>query len=74
VIDISSAGACLRLDDPSLNVTKLRLVIESVAPIPVVLAWRKSAHIGVRFLNEQHWVLESYRKRFDPAAWLADRV
>jgi hypothetical protein len=36
------------------------------------LAWRKNAFLGVRFLREQSWVLESCSKQFDPAAWLND--
>ena len=72
VIDISSVGACLRLQEPVPNVGTLRLIIGNVPPIAAVAAWRKSGFLGVLFHHEQSWVLESYRKRFDPAAWLKD--
>ena len=70
VIDISSVGACLRLDEAPPGTDTLHLIIGSVPPIPATLAWRRNAFLGVRFVREQSWVLESYSKRFDPAAWL----
>jgi hypothetical protein len=72
VIDISSVGACLRLEEAPPRMDTLHLIIGSVPPIPVALAWRRNTLLGVRFLREQSWVLESYSKRFDPAAWLKD--
>lgn len=72
VIDISSVGACLRLEEAPPRTDTLHLIIGSVPPIPTTLAWRRNAFLGVRFLREQSWVLESYSKRFDPAAWLKD--
>jgi hypothetical protein len=72
VIDISSVGACLRLEDAPPNSGTLRLVIANVPPIPTVAAWRKNGLLGVRFHQEQSWVVESCSKRFDPAAWLKD--
>ena len=70
VVDISSVGACLRLHDEVPNTARLRLIIGNVPPISVDQVWRKGTLLGLRFMDEQHWVLESYRKRFDPAAWL----
>ena len=72
VIDISSVGACLRLEEAPPMAGTLRLIIGRVPPISATAAWRKNAFLGVRFHHEQSWVLESYRKRFDPAAWLND--
>jgi hypothetical protein len=72
VIDISSVGACLRLEQPLPDAGTLRLIIGNVPPIAAVAAWRKGTHLGVLFHHEQSWVLASYNKRFDPAAWLKD--
>jgi hypothetical protein len=72
VIDISRNGACLRLENPSPNTTTLYLIIRSYAPIPAAPAWRKNAFLGLRFLREQPWVMESCGKRFDPTAWIKD--
>jgi hypothetical protein len=54
VVDVSSSGACLRIEHP----------------LPAVPTWRKANHLGLRFKTEQLWVLDSYQQRFDPAAWL----
>jgi len=73
VIDISSVGACLRLEQAAPTTGTLHLIIGNVvAPIPATPAWRKSTLLGIRFLREQSWVLESCNKRFDPAAWIKD--
>ena len=72
VIDISSVGACLRLEEAVPQNGAFRLVIANVAPIAVTAAWRKNMLLGVRFADEQSWVSENQRKRFDPAAWIKD--
>jgi PilZ domain-containing protein len=73
VIDISSVGACLRLEQAAPTTGTLHLIIGNVvAPIQATPAWRKNALLGIRFLREQSWVLESCNKRFDPAAWIKD--
>ena len=73
VIDISSVGACLRLEQAPPRTGTLHLIIGNVvAPIPATPAWRKNSLLGIRFLREQSWVLDSCSKRFDPAAWLKD--
>jgi hypothetical protein len=70
VIDISSVGACLRIDQAPPRSGTLHLVIDGVPPIAATGAWRKDALFGIHFLHEQPWVLESCRKRFDPTAWI----
>lgn len=72
VIDISSVGACLRLEEPLPDVDMLRLIIANVPPIAAVPTWCKKGLVGIVFQDEQAWVLDSYSKRFDPAAWLED--
>jgi hypothetical protein len=59
VLDISSAGACLRLEAPAPRTATLRLIIGNVPPIVATPAWRKSALLGVHFPCEQQWVLDS---------------
>jgi hypothetical protein len=72
VIDISSVGACLRLEEAPPKNETLRLIIANVPPIAVTAAWRSNALLGVHFADEQLWVVESQRKRFDPTAWIKD--
>ena len=72
VVDISSAGACLRIDQAPPTSGTLRLIIGGVPPIAATGAWRKNALFGVHFLNEQSWVLDACRKKFDPTAWIKD--
>jgi hypothetical protein len=59
VLDISSAGACLRLEGPMPKATTLRLIIGNVPPIAAVPAWRKHTLLGLHFPHEQQWVLDS---------------
>src|SRR5262245_35659726 len=63
VVDISSVGACLRLDEPAPENAALRLVIANVPPIAATAAWRKRSLLGIRFADEQSWVAESQRTR-----------
>ena len=73
VLDLSSAGARLRVEGEVGEFSHARLVIENLPPVAAVLAWRKRHQIGLRFIEEQGWVLELYTERFDPAAWLDRR-
>jgi hypothetical protein len=70
VIDISAGGASVRIARVPSGGAQLWLIIDKVAPIAATLAWREKERAGVRFLQEQQWVAESYRQRFDPSAWL----
>lgn len=70
VIDISRAGASIRMDGLPEGVSELRLVLDTAPPIAAALAWRTRNRIGLRFLSEQEWLDELGRRRFDAAAWL----
>ena len=70
VVDVSSSGACLRIEQALPKRTQFWLIVEKVPPIPAVPTWRKANHLGLRFKTEQLWVIDSYQQRFDPAAWL----
>lgn len=70
VIDLSSAGARLRVEGDLGEVGHARLVIDNLPPVAAALAWRRRDQVGLRFVEEQPWVLELYAQRFDPAAWL----
>jgi len=70
VMDVSSDGACLSLDGVADRKSSLWLIIDKMAPIPASIVWRKKNHAGVRFREQQQWVLEACKQRFDPAAWL----
>jgi hypothetical protein len=70
VIDLSSAGACIALEDFVREDASFWLTIGEMAPISATIVWRKGRHVGLRFLNEQQWVSETYKQRFDPSAWV----
>jgi hypothetical protein len=73
IIDLSGAGARVRLEDELGDVRHVRLVIGTLPPIAATLAWRTLAEVGLRFAAEQGWVLDLCAQRFDPAAWLRPR-
>jgi hypothetical protein len=64
-MDVSSAGACLRIDHVPPKGPQLWLVVENVPPIPVAVAWEKKNRLGLRFLEEQSWVLETCEPRLE---------
>jgi hypothetical protein len=70
IIDLSSAGARVRLEGDPGDISNARLVIETLPPIATALAWRRRDQAGLRFAAEQGWVLDLCAERFDPAAWL----
>jgi PilZ domain len=70
VVDISSAGACIKIETPLAEASTFRLVIAGIPPIHARSAWRRKSFVGLNFSAEQDWVLRAYRKRFDPAAWI----
>lgn len=45
------------------------LIIDKM-PISAEIVWRKKNQVGVRFEEEQQWILDACKKRFDPTAWL----
>ncbi len=70
VIDISPAGACVRVERMRDPTSQGRLVVADLLPIVVEVAWRRQNHVGLRFIEAQHWVADACAERFDPAAWL----
>jgi hypothetical protein len=69
VVDVSGAGANLcvsNLPEQAL----VWLVIDNVPPIAASIAWRQKGHAGLAFAEEQNWVLDLSRQRFNPAAWI----
>jgi hypothetical protein len=70
VLDISSAGAQLRIDEAPPPSRKLWLMLPNAAAIPAALAWRQEGRVGVRFLREQNWLHRQEARRFDAAAWI----
>ncbi len=70
VVEISSGGASVKIAGIPSGAAQLWLVIDKVAPIAAAVAWRERGRAGLRFIEEQAWVAESYRQRFDPAAWM----
>ena len=70
VVDVSRRGAKLRVDDVPEDVAELWLAIEARGMIPASIVWRGRNQIGLAFHEDQAWVCEVSRQRFDPAAWL----
>jgi len=70
VVEISSGGASVKVAGAPPNAAQLWLVIDKIPPISATLAWRQRDRVGLTFAQEQNWVADSYRQRFDPAAWL----
>ena len=70
VIDLSSVGARVQVHGTVGESRHARLVIENVPPVVAALAWRKGDQVGLRFSEEQGWVLDLCAQRFDSAAWL----
>jgi hypothetical protein len=70
VIDISSDGANIRLPQLPNDGESLWLIIDDAAPIPVSIAWRNKGQAGVRFSEEQAWIHDLTRQRFDATAWI----
>jgi hypothetical protein len=73
VVDVSSDGANLLVESPPSGDAPLWLIVENVGPIAAVLAWQEEGRIGLHFLEEQEWVFQVCKQRFDPAAWLKSR-
>jgi hypothetical protein len=70
VIDVSSGGANLRLPRLADESATVWLVIDNAAPISAAIAWRDKDSTGLRFSEEQNWVTELTRQRFDSTAWI----
>jgi hypothetical protein len=70
VLDVSSGGAHLRVENLPPASDRIWLLVENVGPVAGELAWQHKDRIGLRFLKEQEWVTRLSKKRFDPAAWL----
>lgn len=70
VMDVSSYGANLLVESPLSGDAALWLIVENVGPIAAHIAWQKKSRVGLCFLEEQDWVLQVSKQRFDPTAWL----
>ena len=70
VVDVSGDGANLLVESPIPGDAPLWLIVENVGPIAAVLAWQTKERAGLHFLEEQEWVFQVCKQRFDPAAWL----
>ena len=70
VMDVSSDGANLFVESPLSADAPLWLIVENVGPIAAQVAWQEQGHVGLCFLEEQEWVHQVSKQRFDPTAWL----
>ena len=70
VIDISSDGANIRLPQIPNDGESLWLIIDDAAPIAASIAWCEKGQAGLRFSEEQNWIRDLTRQRFDATAWI----
>ena len=70
VMDVSSDGANLLVESPLSADAPLWLIVENVGPIAAQVAWQEQGRVGLCFLEEQEWVHQVSKQRFDPTAWL----
>jgi hypothetical protein len=70
VMDVSKDGANLLVESPLSGNAPLWLIVEKVGPIAAHVAWQEKSRVGLCFLEEQDWVHQVCKQRFDPAAWL----
>jgi hypothetical protein len=70
VLDVSSAGAHLRVDCVPPPSERIWLLVENVGPVAAQIAWQKRDRMGICFMKEQEWVSRLCKTRFDPSAWL----
>jgi hypothetical protein len=70
VVDVSTDGANLLVESPLSADVPLWLIVENVGPIAAAVAWQEQGRAGLCFLEEQEWVHQVSKQRFDPTAWL----
>jgi hypothetical protein len=70
VMDVSSEGANLLIESPLSGDAPIWLIVENVGPIAASIAWQQENRVGLCFLEEQEWVFQVSKQRFDPTAWL----
>jgi hypothetical protein len=71
VVDISPHGARLSVA-MGLNLeSPVWIVMEHVPPIKGVIVWQGREFAGVKFRDQQDWVQEDFKSRFDPTNWLS---
>lgn len=70
VVDISRAGARLRLEKAPDPCEQVWLIIANIGPIAAEVAWRRGADAGLHFFKDQQWIPQLVATRFDAAAWL----
>lgn len=70
VLEVSSNGAKLQTTHSLKGLAELSLVLEGRDAISATIMWQRKDQIGLLFHEDQKWVLELFKQRFDPAAWV----
>lgn len=73
VLDVSGSGAKIRVEHLPEGLSELSLVLDARDTLPATIVWQRRNQIGLSFPEEQEWVYEISKQRFDPAAWLRTR-
>jgi len=70
VLDISSWGAQLRVDQPMPEQQRrISLVLEAFGTIAAEIVWQRENVFGVQFLQQQAAIRRLHIERLDPATW-----
>lgn len=69
VLDISSWGARIHLDEGGNAEGRVWLSIESIGTIGAEVKWRRDNAFGVQFVEQQSWIRRLHAIRLDPATW-----
>ena len=69
VLDISSWGAQLRIDQELADQDRVWLNLECIGTIAAEIVWRRDNTIGVQFLEQQSWIRRLHAQRLDPSTW-----
>ena len=69
VLDISSWGAQVRVEQPVPQDQRVWLVLEAFGTIAAEIVWRRENALGLQFLEQQAAIRRLYSERLDPATW-----
>jgi len=69
VLDISSWGAQVRVEQSLPEEGQVSLHLEAFGTIAAEIAWRRDNAVGLQFLEQQAAIRRLYSERLDPATW-----
>jgi hypothetical protein len=73
VLDISSCGAQLALDQPPQAGESVSLLLETIGTIAAEVMWRREDRVGLQFSEQQAWLRRLNSQYAEPDAPAASR-